>query len=236
MIGPYWWVLIPGLLFGLWAQWKVKSAFAKYSRIPSSQGLTGAEVARRILEGGPVEAATPGAVATLRAVQVQAIGGALTDHYDPNARVLRLSAPVYGETSLAALGVAAHEAGHALQHADGYAPLSLRSALVPMAQIGSNLALPLIIIGLFFTASHFLIDLGILLYFAAVVFTLITLPVEFNASRRALALLEGGGYLSREEIPGAKAVLNAAAMTYVAAALAAILTLVQLLLLRSSRD
>jgi uncharacterized protein len=235
IIGPYWWVLIPGLLFSLWTQWKVKSAFAKYSQVPSSQGLTGAEVARKILEGGRATV-SPGALAAGPAVRIEAVGGNLTDHYDPSRRVLRLSGPVYGETSLAALGVAAHEAGHALQHADGYAPLNLRSALVPMAQIGSNLALPLILIGLFFTASRFLIDLGILFYLAAVVITLITLPVEFNASRRALAALEGGGYLGREEIPGAKAVLNAAALTYVAAALAALLTLVQLLLLRNSRD
>jgi Zn-dependent membrane protease YugP len=236
MIGPYWWLLIPGLLFGLWAQWKVKSAFAKYSQVPASGGLTGAEAAMGILQGGAAEVTSPGATASLQAVRIEAIGGTLTDHYDPRTKVLRLSAPVYGGTSLAALGVAAHEAGHALQHATGYGPLGMRSSLLPVANIGSQLAIPLVFIGMLLSFNQTLINLGILFYLGAVIFTLLTLPVEFNASRRALTLLEGGGYLRREEIPGAKAVLNAAALTYVAAALAAILTLVQLLLLRDARD
>jgi len=235
MIGPYWWVLIPGLLFGLWAQWKVKSAFARYSQVPASRGLNGAAVARGILQES--DGATPSpAAAALSSVRIEAIGGTLTDHYDPRARVLRLSEPVYGGTSLAALGIAAHEAGHAIQHATGYGPLGLRSSLLPAANIGSQLAIPLVFLGMLLSFNQTLIDLGILLYLGAVIFTLLTLPVEFNASRRALARLEGGGYLRPEEIPGAKAVLNAAAMTYVAAALAAILTLAQLLLLRDSRD
>jgi Zn-dependent membrane protease YugP len=232
-IGSYWWILIPGLILSLWAQWKVRATFEKYSRVAASSGMTGAEVARGLLrESGEGEAA-----AALASVHVEPAKGTLTDHYDPRARVLRLSQPVYSGTSLAALGVAAHETGHALQHATGYGPLGVRAALLPTANIASSLALPLFLIGwIFGSTAGILMDLGILLYMAAVAFTLLTLPVEFNASRRAVALLRDKGYIRPDEAGPAKAVLDAAALTYLAAAAMALLTLVRLILLRGQRD
>jgi len=235
------WLLIPGFLLALWAQFKVRAAFEKYSRVPASSGLTGAEVARELLRGQGAEVlAQPGpesAAAALRAVKVELTQGTLSDHYDPRARILRLSPPVYGGNSLAALGVAAHETGHALQHASGYGPLGLRSAFLPVASIGSNLAVPLFLVGLIFAGPlKMLMDIGILLYIAALAFTLLTLPVEFNASRRAIALLQQGGYVQSDEVAGTKAVLDAAALTYLAAAVMALLTLIRLLLLRGQRD
>jgi len=238
-IGGYWWLLIPGLILSLWAQWKVRSAFERYSRVAASSGLTGAQVAEGLLRQADSQSASaPGAV------RIEAIAGTLTDHYDPRARVLRLSGPVYSGNSLAALGVAAHETGHALQHATGYGPLGLRSALLPMANIGSTLAFPLFFIGLLLGGASLkgggfgllLMDLGILLYSGAVVFLLLTLPVEFNASRRAIALLREGNYIRPDEVGAAKAVLDAAALTYLAAAAVALLTLVRLILLRNQRD
>lgn len=242
LLGGYWWLLIPGFLLALWAQWKVRSAFQKYSQVAASSGLTGAEVARELLSRA--EAESPGAAAALNEVEVTQTPGELTDHYDPRDRVLRLSEPIYNSNSLAALGIAAHETGHALQHATGYGPLGLRSALLPAANFGSKLAFPLFFIGLILGAGAdgggfglLLMDAGILFFMGAVVFTLMTLPVEFNASRRAIAMLKDGGYLSGPgEINGARAVLNAAALTYLAAAAMALLQLLYLVLLRNSRS
>jgi Zn-dependent membrane protease YugP len=212
-------LLIPGILISMWAQSRVKSTYAKYSRYASARGLTGAEVAREILhrEG-------------IYDVSIETVRGNLTDHYDPTSRTLRLSEGVAHSTSLAALGVAAHETGHAIQHRDSYAPLVLRSASVPAVNIGSNLSWPLVVAGILFSWEP-LINIGILLFSFTVLFTLITLPVEFNASNRAMMALESGGFLRGEELSGAKSVLNAAAMTYVAAALSAVLQLLRLLVL-----
>lgn len=221
-------LLIPAILFTLYAQFKVQSSFRKYMDYPASSGMTGAQVARDLLNRE-----------NLYDVPVELTPGHLSDHYDPRERVLRLSPEVYHGKSLASLGVAAHETGHAIQHARAYAPLSIRNGIFPVANIGSYLGYILFFIGLFFggTASLFLIDLGIILFSFFVFFTILTLPVEFNASNRALVLLADGGYLQRgEEINGAKKVLSAAAMTYVAAAATAILNLLRMLLIRGSRD
>lgn len=215
-------LLLPALIFSLYAQHKVRSAFKEMSRVRSTSGMTGAEVAKRMLERNG-----------LGSVQVELIAGDLSDHYDPIQKTLRLSSPVYQSDSLAALGVAAHETGHALQHRDAYRPLQVRQAIFPVVKFGSSLWMPLFIGGLLFSIPN-LIDLGIVLFSAAVAFHLVTLPVEFNASKRALAQLSSGGYISEREIAGAKKVLDAAAMTYVAAAAMAALQLLRLLLLRRS--
>ena len=212
-------LLIPGILISLWAQSRVKSTYEKYSRYASSRGLTGAEVAREILHREGIYDVT-----------IETVRGNLTDHYDPTTRTLRLSEGVAHSASLAALGVAAHETGHALQHRDSYAPLVLRSASVPAVNIGSNLSWPLVVAGMLFSWEP-LINIGILLFALTVLFTLITLPVEFNASNRAMMALESGGFMRGEELSGARSVLNAAAMTYVAAALSAVLQLLRLLVL-----
>ncbi|MBC7346979.1 MAG: zinc metallopeptidase [Clostridia bacterium] len=222
---PFWgWdptliLLLPAILLSLYAQAKVQSTFQHYLRVPSSSGLTGAAVARQLLERSGI-----------REVRVEMIGRSLGDHYDPRSRVLRLSPEVYQSSSLAALGVAAHEAGHAIQHFRGYLPLALRTAFVPVAQLGSNLAFPLLLFGLLLGLPP-LVRFGVYAFVAVVLFQLITLPVEYNASGRALALLEGGGYIRRQEIGAARKVLDAAALTYVAAALMAVLNLVRLLLI-----
>lgn len=215
----YWLVIGLGLVLSLWAQFRVKSTFAKYSKIATSSRLTGAGVAERILaENG------------IRDVRVEPVAGDLSDHYDPRAKVLRLSQPVYGSNSMAAFGVAAHEVGHAIQHAQNYAPLRFRSAWVPVANFGSGLSM-LVIIGALMTGGaqtamgSQLGMLGVLLFATTTVFTLVTLPVEFDASRRALATLERGGYVSGKELDGARKVLNAAAMTYIAAFVTSLLTL-----------
>jgi len=219
-------LLIPALILAFYAQAKVKSTFSRYSRVRSSRGYTGEQVARAMLD-----------MRGLGDVPVEATKGSLTDHYDPRSRKLRLSEGVYDSASVAALGVAAHETGHALQHADAYGPLMLRTNLVPVANFGSMLAFPLFIIGFMFSTSvGWLMDVGIIIFSVAVLFSLLTLPVEFNASSRALALLREGGYLGEQELPHARAVLNAAAWTYVAAATMAVSELVRLLILRSSRD
>ncbi len=212
-------ILIPGIIIALWAQMRVQSNFSKYSRVPSRSGISASDMAREIL-------ASQG----IYNVRVEQVRGTLTDHYDPTAQALRLSDSVGNSNSLAALAVAAHEAGHVLQHKDGYAPLMLRNAAVPVINIGSNLAIPLFIIGLIFSWQP-LVQIGILLFSLVVLFSLITLPVEFNASRRAMAILETDGYLTQDELPGAKKVLSAAAMTYVASALSAILNLLRLLII-----
>ncbi|HHV62647.1 MAG TPA: zinc metallopeptidase [Firmicutes bacterium] len=223
---PTYILIIPAMIFALYAQSRVQSAFARYSRVSSRRGMRGAEVAREILDQSG-----------LREVRIEQIGQELGDHYDPRAKVLRLSPQVYGGNSLAALGVAAHEAGHAIQDSVNYLPLAIRHSLVPVANFGSNLAFPLFLIGFIFAGSglSWLMTLGIWIFIGVVAFQVVTLPVEYNASSRALALLEGGGYLTREEIGHARVVLNAAALTYLAATAVAVTQLLRLLILRSSR-
>lgn len=213
-------LLVPALVLGIYAQAKVSSSFNRYSQVPSARGLTGAQAARLVLDS-----------AGLSDVGIEVAGSRLSDHYDPRTRMLTLSPEVGNSNSLAALGVAAHEAGHAMQHADGYAAFRLRSALVPVANIGTNFGFILFFIGLIFYRNGMLMNVGILLYSAAVLFTLVTLPVEFNASRRAMAQLENKSILVADELAGARKVLSAAALTYVAAALMAILQLVRLILI-----
>ena len=234
-------LLIPAILFSLYAQWKVSSTFKKYSRVPSKHRQTGAEVATAILRGQGTEAGVDKHVSgTLRTalagVQVAGVGGNLTDHYDPSSHTLRLSEPVYGSSSIAAISVAAHETGHALQHAVSYPYLALRSMAVPIANYGSMLTFPIIIGGMLLGALAWALNIAIILYLGVVIFTIITLPVEFNASRRALAVLEKGGYLEADEMPGARAVLQAAALTYVAATFSAVMTLLRLILLRNMQN
>lgn len=212
-------LLLPGLLLGLWAQWLVKSRFKRYSRVRASRGVTGAQVAAALL-----------ADAGLSDIEIVVIGGRLSDHYDPRRQRLCLSADVAHSSSVAALGIAAHEAGHALQHAGGYYPLYLRNAAVPATKVGSWLYIPLFIAGLIF-ASEPLVWLGLGLFSLVILFQLITLPVEFNASRRAVALLREGGYLEGDEMVGARKVLGAAALTYVAALVSSLLILLRLLLI-----
>ncbi|MDI7247799.1 MAG: zinc metallopeptidase [Bacillota bacterium] len=223
---PTYILIFPAMLFALWAQSRVQGVFNTYSRVRARSGISGAEVARRILDGSG-----------LSSVRIEEIPGRLQDHYDPRAHVLRLSPEVYGGSSLAALGVAAHEAGHAIQHANGYVPLAIRSSLVPVATFGSNLAFPLFLIGFIFAGSglDWLMTLGIWLFVGAVAFSVVTLPVEFDASRRALALLEHGGYMTTDEIRHARQVLSAAGMTYLAATAVAVTQLLRLLILRGSR-
>jgi uncharacterized protein len=210
-------LLIPAVVLGVYAQIKVTSSFKRYSQVPSTRGITGAEAARLVLDSGG-----------LYKVNIEIAGSSLSDHYDPRTRSLTLSPDVGNSSSIAALGVAAHEAGHALQHAGGYVAFRLRSTLVPVANIGTNLGFILFIIGLAFAGGGLLMNIGIVLYAAAVLFTLVTLPVEFNASSRAMTQLTNKGILMGEELKGAKKVLSAAALTYVAAALMAILQLLRL--------
>lgn len=220
-------ILIPAMILAFWAQIKVDSTFKKYARISNRHGLTGAEAARRVLDASG-----------LYHIRIEQVAGHLTDHYDPRAGVIRLSASVYGSTGIAAVGVAAHEAGHACQHAEGYAPLKLRNAIIPITNIGSRLALPLFIIGLIFSAApigEWLMLLGILFFSFSTVFQLVTLPTEFNASGRALRVLEDGGLLATDELPAARATLKAAAMTYVAALAMSLAQLFRLILLFNNR-
>ena len=218
-------LVIPGLILGLWAQMRVSSAFKKYSAVHARSGMSAEEAARSILnEGGCGN------------VSVRTVSGNLTDHYDPRSNTLRLSDGVYGSTSVAAIGVAAHDCGHSMQQHEGYGPLKLRSALVPVVNLGSNLYFPIFLMGLLFSWEP-LIYVGIACFSLTLLFSLVTLPVEFNASGRALRVLEQQGYLSSEEMDGARAVLNAAAMTYVAAAISSLLQLVRLLVIaRNRRD
>ena len=216
-------LLIIGMLLSLAASAKLKSTFAKYRRIRSASGLTGAEAAARILRA-----------AGITDVQIRAIPGSLTDHYDPRTKTVSLSQDIYGQTSLAAVGVAAHECGHAIQHAVHYAPLEMRSAIVPVANLGSSLSWPLFLIGLL-AGIRPLTTAGIVLFSLAVLFQLVTLPVELNASSRALRMLEGTGILGVSEVKGARKVLTAAALPYVAALAASILQLLRLLILAGGR-
>jgi Zn-dependent membrane protease YugP len=223
-IDPTYIFVIIGIVLTLAASARVKSTFAKYSRVRSMSGITGAQAAERILHASGIYDVT-----------IERVSGNLSDHYDPRSKVLRLSDTVYGQNSIAAIGVAAHECGHAIQHDKAYMPLKIRGALVPVANFGSMISWPLILIGLLFTGSQTLIDLGIILFSAAVLFQLITLPVEFNASRRAIARLGETGILYGDELRDSKKVLDAAALTYVAAAAASILQLLRLILLFGGR-
>ena len=221
---PTYILIIIAAIISLIAQWRVNSAFSKYSRVASMSGMTGAQAARMILQSNGIND-----------VSVQRISGKLTDHYNPSTKVLNLSESVYGSTSVAAIGVAAHECGHAIQHARGYFPLSLRTALVPVANIGSQLSWVFIIVGAILSFNQTLITIGIIMFSAAVLFQLVTLPVEFNASARALEQLESNGILYRDEVSQTRTVLSAAALTYVAAAATAILQLLRLIILFGGR-
>ncbi len=216
--------LIPAFLLALYAQWKVRSTFSHYAEIRTSSGYTGSQIAAELLRRNGITDVT-----------IEQVPGMLADHYDPRARTLRLSPDVYDSDSVAAVGVAAHETGHALQDRDHYGPLALRSAIVPAATIGTNAAWVLFLLGIVFRVPQ-LMDIGILLFLGYVLFALVTLPVEFNASHRAVAVLQGQGLVLPQEAQGVRAVLNAAALTYVAAAMMAILQLVRLLILRDRRD
>ena len=220
----YLYLVVPAIIIALWSQIKVKTTFSKYSACRSD--IRGADAARRVLELNGV-----------RGVKIERVSGNLTDHYDPRTNTIRLSDSVFDSYSISAVGVAAHETGHAIQHDVGYAPLALRSFFVPLANFGSRLAIPLILIGFIFSGGgSTLVTLGILFFSLSVVFTIITLPVEFNASRRAIRLLADDGFLDSDEIGGAKKVLSAAAMTYVAAAFAAIAQLLRLVAIFGRRS
>ena len=220
-------LIIIGAILCLLASAKVRSTYSRYQRVRSASGLTGREAAERILYYSGIQD-----------VRVEHVAGNLTDHYDPRSKVLRLSDTTYGSPSVAAVGVAAHECGHAIQHARGYAPLSFRSALVPLANFGSTIAWPLIILGFHFNnqSSQLFINIGILAFSLAVLFQIVTLPVEFNASGRALRILSETGMLQSEELSMTRKVLSAAALTYVASAAAAILQLLRLILLANRRE
>lgn len=230
-MGYYYWdptyiLVVIGAVICMIASARVKGTFNKYSQLRSMSGMNGAQVAQRVLQA-----------ADIYDVQVRHVSGSLTDHYDPRTKTVNLSDPVYNATSVAALGVAAHECGHAIQHAKSYAPLSIRSALVPIANFGSMLAWPVILIGLLFNtrSSGLIIDIGILLFSAAVLFQLVTLPVEFDASRRALVMLRTQGILADDELKYTRRVLKSAALTYVASAAAAILQLLRIILITNGR-
>lgn len=216
-------LVIPFLLLSLWAQYRVSATFKQYAKVMSQKGWTAERAAEDILQSNGI-----------MDVQIQCVAGQLTDNYNPKTNVLSLSEAVYGSSSLAALGVAAHEVGHVLQHYEMYAPLRLRSHFLPVAQVGSYAAIPLFMLGLI-TSFQTLIWIGILIFAVVVLFYFVTLPVEFNASNRAIEALEAGGYLSYEEARPARKVLNAAGLTYIAAALQALLQLVRLVLLSGRR-
>jgi len=216
-------LVMPTVILSLWAQFMVKSTFSKYSRISCSKRITGQDAAALLMKAN-----------SIRDVRIEAVGGSLTDHYDPSAKVLRLSQPVYNEHSISAVGVAAHETGHAIQHARGYGPLALRSTLVPVANIGSMFGPWMAMAGIFLSMPM-LLNIGILLFGGAVLFYVITLPVEFDASMRAVAILRSSNVLTPDELKGVKKVLTAAALTYVASALTALMSLLRLILLSQSR-
>jgi len=216
-------ILIPAIIFSLIAQFMVKSTFEKYSKERNSRGITGADAAREILDRNG-----------LSHIRIERVSGSLTDHYDPRANVIRLSDDVYGNASAAAVGVAAHEAGHAVQYAVGYSPIKLRNAIIPVTRFGSGLSTPLVLLGLLFSSDLF-ITIGILLFCAVVLFQAVTLPVEFDASNRAIKSLRSAHLLEDDELNGARKVLIAAALTYVAAMISALLSLVRLLLIVNRR-
>jgi Zn-dependent membrane protease YugP len=218
-------ILIPAIILSIYAQGKISSTYSRYSEVYSRAGYTGAQAARAILQANG-----------LYDVRIEPVGGRLSDHYDPRDRTVRLSEGVYHGNSLASLAVAAHETGHAVQHATGYFPLQLRSTFVPVANFGSSLGPILIFAGFFIPAFDWLLQLGILVFSLAVIFQLITLPVEYNASNRAMAMLQSNGMLAQDEAKGARRVLSAAALTYVAAALTAVLELARFILIAQGRD
>lgn len=220
---PTFLLLIPALLFSMWAQFKIRSTFSKYSEIGARRGVTAEQVSRTLLDRFG-----------LQNVRVERIAGELTDHYDPTNKVLRLSDSTTGSNSIAAIGVAAHEVGHAIQDSENYAFLRVRNAIVPVVNISSMLSMPLFFIGLIMGSLN-LLNIGILLFCGVLVFHLVTLPVEFDASARALRVLSDTGLLAADEISGARSVLSAAALTYVAALVMTVLQLVRLLVLRNSR-
>ncbi len=217
-------IMIPVFIFAVYCQIKVKNAFNRYSKVRNRRGMTGADAAYKLLM-----------INGITDVRIKQIGGSLTDHYDPRTKEICLSQTVFNSTSVAAIGIACHEAGHACQHAQGYAPLKLRNAVIPATRIGSFLGVPLALIGMFLY-SDVLIYAGIILYSAVALFQFITLPVEFNASRRALDTIEANGFLEGEEYKGAKKVLTAAALTYVAALASALATLLRLFLIANRRN
>ncbi len=217
-------IMIPFMLLAMVAQSKVKSTYQRYLKIQSYRGQTGEQVARMILARNGISD-----------VAVEMVGGVMSDHYDPRSKKVRLSRAVFSGTSIAALSIAAHEVGHAMQHANGYVPLSLRTAILPVASFGSSSAFFFVFIGFFFN-STMVMDIGIWFFIAAVAFQFLTLPVEFNASSRAIVQLSENNFLYEDEVVGAKKMLNAAAMTYVAATAVAIGQLLRLIILRNSRD
>lgn len=219
----YLFLVIPAVLIALWAQVNVSSTFRKYNNVRNVKGVTADEVARRILDDNG-----------LYNVQIERVSGTLSDHYDPRSNVVRLSDSTYGNSSVGAIGVAAHEVGHAIQHATGYLPIKIRQAIIPVTQIGSSVAIPLAILGIIMS-WNVLVTIGILLFSAVVLFQLVTLPVEFNASSRAMKTLQTQSILEGGELVGAKRVLRAAALTYVAALIVAIANLVRLIALSNRR-
>lgn len=216
-------IVLPALIFTIWAQHNVNSTYEKYSKVSVSRRMTGYDSARRILDANG-----------LQEVRIERVHGHLTDHYDPRANVIRLSDSVHDSSSAAAIGVAAHEAGHAVQHAKGYAPIKLRMSIIPITRIGSAMAMPLFILGLFLALPE-LMYVGIAFYSLALLFQLVTLPVEFNASNRAMAALDKSGMLSDSELRASRKVLTAAALTYVAALASSLLSLIRLLVIANNR-
>lgn len=217
-------LMIPGLLLGIWAQARVSSAYSKYSQTPSARGVSAAQAAQTLLrQNGNTR------------VSVERVGGTLSDHYDPRSETLRLSEGVFGSSSLAALGIAAHEAGHAMQKFEGYGPMKLRTAIVPVVQIGSQAYFPLFLLGIIFSWQP-LVTLGIIAFSLSLIFALVTLPVEFDASRRGIQMLLAGGFITAGEEAGVRKVLSAAAMTYVAAAVTSLLQLLRLILISRRND
>ena len=216
-------IVLPALIFTFWAQINVNSTFEKYKKVKTKSNTTGYDAARRILDANG-----------LYDVSIEMISGNLTDHYDPRSNVIRLSEGVYSSTSAAAVGVASHEAGHAVQHAKGYFPIKVRQAIIPATRIGSSLSMPIFILGLFFALEP-LLYVGIALFAVAVLFQLVTLPVEFNASRRAMEALENSGRMDRQELTASRKVLTAAALTYVAALASSLLSLLRLIVIANRR-
>lgn len=221
----YFLFMFPALIISLYAQYKVSSTFKKYSKVRNLRNITGAEAARRVLFNSGIND-----------VKIERVSGNLTDHFDPRTKVIRLSDSVYNSTSVSAVGVAAHEAGHAVQYEVGYAPIKIRGALIPVTQFGSTVSILLLIIGLLFPAYGWLVTAGIILFSFSVLFQLVTLPVEFNASRRAIEILDKTGLLYDEELKGARKVLSAAALTYLAAMITAVLTLLRLIFIFGRRN
>ena len=221
---PYWWVIIPAIVLGIMARAKVSSTYRKYSKYRTRRAISGAQLARAILDKNG-----------LTNIPIELIQGKLTDHYDPRKRVLRLSRDVFYGRSVAAMGIAAHETGHAIQHSKSYFPLMVRNTVYPVASFGSNLGPLLVIAGLVFSSFQPLISIGILLFAFAVFFSMVTLPIEINASNQAMQILSTSRIMNAEELKGAKSVLSAAALTYFASALASVLTLLRLLLISRSR-